>query len=575
MVLNRITGIVVFAAMVAFSVFAFAADPRGTDVSEKHGEVIKQNKTVDANQEGDLKFADSSTQVGGKTTEVKKDFSRPKAPFFRVFNPNNEVDAALNIPWKFVDLIGSPNGAIDAEVIKIGNAFQENKQLIKTLAMITKARNAGTFWFHAEGNLERGKGGGKGSGGTNPFWVAKVHDLDAIIVPADTPQQRGVTGDLVPSIKGVEGQKHYVSPQKAKEFVVLKAVVDGAGMNNVAMFQANFRWEPKPMPNTDVQMVPGKPDHVKVRRDAAKQVSIKIVKKAAGSDVDLMNVWLVHASIKRINFTPQIAGTNGVDLFIQNNISVGLQSVGVVKKIGSGGRSQWGFKATIKPNTIFNLNADIPNLTGKHTIAVPGGSKKHFFVSIPLANGVEAKWDMSRQVRARVKSPQLHWRNWNVRPQKTWQNLNLPKANVVFVKFPASEVEGNDDPFVGAGAQDNNPYSAQEQDLSVIPKPNQAVPKAKVGEMTSIDSPFGPLVPNSPNLVAPAGQNQTIPNGWTVELHMQFIEFVRLQIGSKWYLISDQTGGQWRFQAKLKYDAAKKIWVDNGSAAKPDHSDWK
>lgn len=55
------------------------------------------------------------------------------------------------------------------------------------------------------------------------------------------------------------------------------------------------------------------------------------------------------------------------------------------------------------------------------------------------------------------------------------------------------------------------------------------------------------------------------PLGSEIELRAQFREFCRLEIGKKWYLISDQK--PWRLHGKLKkiWDPAIDDWDKNGA----------
>lgn len=72
------------------------------------------------------------------------------------------------------------------------------------------------------------------------------------------------------------------------------------------------------------------------------------------------------------------------------------------------------------------------------------------------------------------------------------------------------------------------------------------------------------------------------PTGTTdesLEYHMHCIEFVRLQIGSKWYVISDLDQGKWRHVARFKWSGGH-WWVGHSlsdplpQTAATDNNDW-
>ncbi len=98
------------------------------------------------------------------------------------------------------------------------------------------------------------------------------------------------------------------------------------------------------------------------------------------------------------------------------------------------------------------------------------------------------------------------------------------------ISFRDLLVAGNDD--AGVGDEDNDPYNAPH-----------------VGKLWGIDTP-------SRGILHSAGAN-----GNTVEWRLHFMEFARLEINGKWYLISDYF--PWRVHYKLKKESGK--WKDDGS----------
>src|SRR6266851_2452571 len=95
--------------------------------------------------------------------------------------------------------------------------------------------------------------------------------------------QRGVTGDLVASNLGRNGQQHYVSPKQAGNFVVLKAVGPEASSN----FAGNYAWE------GDGQAVAGSPEKRQIARDIPGKYQVSLRNLNTNTIVDTMNVWIV------------------------------------------------------------------------------------------------------------------------------------------------------------------------------------------------------------------------------------------------------------------------------------------
>jgi hypothetical protein len=142
---------------------------------------------------------------------------------------------------------------------------------------------------------------------------------------------------------------------------------------------------------------------------------------------------------------------------------------------------------------------------------------------------------------------------------------NLPNTNIIQQTspnpgadfYPQEKLEGNDDS--GRQNEDTDPYTA----------PN-------IGLLTDIDSPSQPVVIDQ----SPAVGNE-------IEFRAQFQEFCRLEIGGKWFLVSELK--PWRLHGKLK-----KTWIaaqddtdgngapsgtegqmrDNGSVSDPTNNGW-
>jgi hypothetical protein len=116
----------------------------------------------------------------------------------------------------------------------------------------------------------------------------------------------------------------------------------------------------------------------------------------------------------------------------------------------------------------------------------------------------------------------------------------LPAANLVPEDYPTNDITGNDD-------------------TEVIDELNDPGKEAPGGIIGAEDSPLFPVVRDA------GGQLHD-----TLEFHFQFGEFVRVQIGNKWYRSSDFR--DWRHHVLLKHNG--QTWVDNGSVADMTNNGW-
>ena len=124
---------------------------------------------------------------------------------------------------------------------------------------------------------------------------------------------------------------------------------------------------------------------------------------------------------------------------------------------------------------------------------------------------------------------------------KVQKTCPIPGAD----RYPQNKVEGNDD-----GSNDVDPYAA-----------------SSGGTLTDTDPPSQAL------------RNGAGAIGDTAEARAQFGEFVRAQIGAKWFRVSDLAN--WRYHMKLKKvseatlnqdlngdgDKTDELWQDNGSVS--------
>ncbi len=175
------------------------------------------------------------------------------------------------------------------------------------------------------------------------------------------------------------------------------------------------------------------------------------------------------------------------------------------------------FAATIIPASIIT-DADRPALEGANTVDPPGGTNS---CGNALTGGVNRRWDMSRQIRMRNIDPAGH--------------LPLSCLDSVGGAYPANITEGNDD--AGVADENNNPYG-------------------NGGQITSFDTPtrFFPHTLGA--------------NGDTIEQHLQFREFARLEYHGTWWNISHFA--PWRFHIRIRKAAGR--WVDAGTDGAQDNA---
>lgn len=358
-----------------------------------------------------------------------------------------------------------------------------------------------------------------------------IYPGDVIMIPGGAPatpvtiepddNQRGQTGDLVPSNRGAGGQKHYVSPkvtafmstfsqwpfnmQSMSPSVTLKA-------SDSTDFATKFVWD-------GATPVPATPHKATVSRSSPGHFPVKIKDKTSGAVVDTLNVWIVWADISATDAS-NTTGDKGTFFLV----SMGYE-----------------FHHAIKPATLITA-VDRPDLSGANTVPVPPSGGLNY-KGDALSGGATKKWDSSRKIRQKTLNPSgvslpgdasFHG-NFHNFPSLTDGDGRPGGAGAI--SFRDLLVAGNDD--AGVGDEDNDPYTAPHS-----------------GKLWGIDTP-------SRGILHSAGAN-----GNTVEWRIHFLEFTRLEIAGKWYLISDFF--PWRVHYKLKQESGK--WKDNGSNKAKDNA---
>ena len=191
--------------------------------------------------------------------------------------------------------------------------------------------------------------------------------------------------------------------------------------------------------------------------------------------------------------------------------------------------------ATIHPAQITQKisDGDRPAIEDQVRVAPPGSATG---VAGPGNNDATdsgfSGWDMSRQRRVKV----FYGNPDKVPPEPIAETTNadpVPEYRPIH-HYPADDVEGNDDSSVAAD-EDSNPYDQ-----------GAGTPgKGTRGTLRSTDQPFNTFFDALDYENNPPGEN-----GDTFRWQVHFREFVRVQLGRKWYRCSDF--GLWRWHMHTK-----------------------
>ena len=172
------------------------------------------------------------------------------------------------------------------------------------------------------------------------------------------------------------------------------------------------------------------------------------------------------------------------------------------------------WKAEILPVDIIT-DQDRPDLENQQRVSPAGAN-----LGVPDTNNLDKSgsafsgWDISRQKM--------------VRAQKGASLIDTTAADGIYAPkdFPVDNTLGNDDAGVSAD-EDDNPYSA---DIG------------SVGELVSNDEPRSIFYDPQNSTHSGTGSD-----GDKMHYQIRFKEFVRVQIGHKWYRCSDVNDGLWRY----------------------------
>ncbi|MGH8543025.1 MAG: hypothetical protein ACREX3_05200, partial [Gammaproteobacteria bacterium] len=255
----------------------------------------------------------------------------------------------------------------------------------------------------------------------------------------------------------------------------------------------------------------GNPTHALVSRRAAKRA--RVTASLGGTSLSL-TVWALFARVRRV------AGPN-----------VGSSPPAPAPPGSACGG--WGnqctfatvdFDAEVYPRALFGT-PDRPAFAGA-PVAPPGGNNS---CGVALSNGVNNRFDMSRQIQCGVNDRAGH-----LAPLCVFAPRAFPGA--------ADNAHGNDD--AGTADEKNDPFV-----VGAIGLNGRAVP---AGFMGSYDPPSLRL----PHAMGAVGD--------AVEVRFDFIEFARVEFHRTWWLLSNRE--PWFVRLRLQKDVTG-LWVDNNSAA--------
>lgn len=227
-------------------------------------------------------------------------------------------------------------------------------------------------------------------------------------------------------------------------------------------------------------------------------IKVPITIKITGKTAKEVVAWVVSAALTGSVSTPSVQAVS---------TSTGLRGGTIVDATMQP-------VATIFPPEIIS-DPDRPDLSGTYTVPPPGGSNT---CNASLADGANARWDISRRIAVRS----------TITPSTLtlvcWDNL----AN-----YPADPEVGNDDAGVG-DPEENDPYSAP-----------------ALGQLTGFDKPArqGPG----------DGFLQNGHVGDTYQVQLWFQDFARLELGGRWFVISDPL--PWRVDFRfIKVQITEALW---------------
>lgn len=338
----------------------------------------------------------------------------------------------------------------------------------------------------------------------------------------------GVVGDMAPSNRGNSGEKHFVTPKTTAEISAPYAIFTVSGMTS-AEFQQFFEWGP------GGESVAGEPHKRRVSRNAADKVTISLKLKQTNQEAAKLNAWVVWASAVLVQVPTPLFYTS---------VNVGLVDGTFGNRatyIASDHPEQTlVFEFTIYPIGMCDLTSDIPDFRGFPTVLPPGESSP-LEPSKSLSSGADAKWDDSRAIQITITNPNVPRGKYPISSLLVGNPdiLAGQPANGAVLEFPSSDVIGTDDS--SGTSVGGHPY-----EVSLPSTPNRL--KHVIGKMRSDDRPSSSI-------------SDYLTENATYEEANAFREFLRLNIGTRWYRVSNFMHWEFRLRTTKEYSNM----LDDGS----------
>ncbi len=342
-----------------------------------------------------------------------------------------------------------------------------------------------------------------------------------------------VVGDVVPSILGPTGEKHFVSPQLTSAIPNPHVIVKKKGISD-AFFTQYCEWGPTG------EAVPGDPLKRRVARDnTSRTTDVTVRLKNGGPTLATTKVWIVWAN-GDFNHKPdhEFVNTGG-----QSSYSL---------------KDRVGFTFTILPADLFVLGADFPNLKEDHNKDYPVPNGLHVIDNnsaepAKWSDGVSKQWDVTRQMQITLNNPSHispgAFNDFPIYPRLYSLRNGANQFNGIILPWPQPEdIAGNDDSYPQNRDENDEPYVPYSGGVGTTPLDHARE------QVTSSDKP---------NINSPASAGMT--EGMTFAWKYDFREFVRLQIGKRWYRVSPNVG--WYMELKVRYHGNE--WIDDGSNHSP------
>jgi hypothetical protein len=338
----------------------------------------------------------------------------------------------------------------------------------------------------------------------------------------------GVVGDMVPSNRQGAGEKHFVTPKTTPQIPAPYATFTVSGITTTE-FETYFEW------GGGGESVAGEPNKRKVSRGTADKVPISLKLKQSNQEAAKLNVWVVWASANVVQVpTPDFYRTANVGLVDGTFGNRATFIAGLTEP------EAFVFEFTIYPLGICDLASDIPDFTGPPSVLPPGGTHP-LKPWAQLSGGADAKWDDSRAIQITITNPNIPRAKYPASSAlvDNPEILAGQPADGVVVEFPYSDVVGTDDSQ--GTSLGGNPY---EDSPSSIPDRLEH----GIGKMRSDDRPTSSI-------------SDYLDEDATYEEANEFREFLRLNIGTRWYRVSDFN--YWEFRLRTTKQSGNML--DDGS----------